>query len=293
MAVYDFCSFLNENDLYEIRLKQHWDFVDKFIVVEVGETHTGLDKSLNFDHERFKPYAEKLVYVTFDNFQDEINKYPELLDDLAVADRGTAQESDDWTRCYFQDNYVAKVLNDLGATDTDIVFISCLDEIIKKSAFDQALENFKERDKLYQNNLRPVIFFHLNLFAYKINLLHKPWQEHYAGIITEVGNFKKVLPASLRHHSMATHPHIENGGWHFTALDNTDGENVLAKYRSWAHSKDVIPGQEVKFNYTTKEQAVARFFHDYPVTKVPVVEETHPKYIVDNLDKLQNFIYKD
>jgi len=31
MAVYDCCLFFNENDIYEIRLNQHWDFVDKFI----------------------------------------------------------------------------------------------------------------------------------------------------------------------------------------------------------------------------------------------------------------------
>jgi hypothetical protein len=44
--------FFNENDIFEIRLNQHWDFVDKFIVVEAGETHTGLKKPYNFDHER-------------------------------------------------------------------------------------------------------------------------------------------------------------------------------------------------------------------------------------------------
>ena len=39
MTRYDCCMFYNENDLFEIRLNQHWDFVDKFVVVEAGETH--------------------------------------------------------------------------------------------------------------------------------------------------------------------------------------------------------------------------------------------------------------
>jgi hypothetical protein len=291
MAVFDFCSFLNENDLYEIRLNQHWDFVDKFIVIEVGETHTGLHKDLKFDHERFKPYASKLHYVTFDNFQDEINKYPELLDSTATADRGLMQASDDWTRCYFQDNYVVKVLNDLGAVDSDIVYASCLDEMIKKSAFEQCSNIFKDKTKTYNQNLRPVFFFQMYLYAYKFNLLHKHWRDHYAAIMTEVGNFKKILPASIRHHSIMTHAQISNAGWHFTSMDSTDGLGILEKYQSWAHSRDACSGQKLKFDHKTKEEAVERFFHDYPVTKVEIAENTHPKYIVDNIDKFQNLIY--
>ena len=279
MAVFDCCSFLNENDLYEIRLNQHWDFVDKFIVIEVGETHTGLKKSLNFDHERFKPYASKLVYVTFDNFTEEIAKHPELLDSVTLNAANPEQHSEDWIRCHFQDNYIFKILSDLGATDNDIVYLSCLDEIIKKEAFYQGLERFSTLELF--NDLRPILYFQLYLYAYKFNLLHKSWEHHYAGIMTEFGNFKKILPANIRH-----------GGWHFTFLDNTDGEMVLQKQRSWAHSRDQYPGQKMKFDHTTKEEAVERFFHDYPVTQVDIKEGTHPSYIVNNLEKFQNFIFK-
>ena len=38
MAVYDCSPFFNENDIYEVHLKEHWDFVDKFISVE-ARTH--------------------------------------------------------------------------------------------------------------------------------------------------------------------------------------------------------------------------------------------------------------
>jgi hypothetical protein len=67
---------------------------------------------------------------------------------------------------------------------------------------------------------------------------------------------------------------------------------VLEKQRSWAHSKDQYPGQKIKFNHTTKEEALERFFHDYAVKKVTITESTHPKYLVDNLDRFQNCIYK-
>lgn len=289
MTVYDCCSFLNENDLFEIRINQHWDFVDKFIVVEACETHTGLRKPLNFDHKRFEPYASKLIYVSFDNFNEEINKYPELIDQTTIDAATPSQQQDDWIRCYFQDNYIIKILNELGATDSDVVYRSCLDEIISKEAFEIAMKRFED-PKLY-DGLRPISYFNLYLYAYKINLLHRHHTQHYAGIMTEFGNFKKVLPASIRHLGLSTHPIIPDAGWHFTFLDNTDGEMVLAKQRSWAHSRDVRPGEKVKFENTTKEEAVAKFFIDYNPTLVPITRETHPPYIVNNLDKFQNLIY--
>jgi hypothetical protein len=67
---------------------------------------------------------------------------------------------------------------------------------------------------------------------------------------------------------------------------------VLEKQRSWAHSKDVYAGMKRKFDHVTKEEAIERFFNDYDVKEVEIVEETHPKYIIDNLDKYENYIYK-
>ena len=189
-----------------------------------------------------------------------------------------------------QDNYLFKILTDLDATDSDVVYVSCLDEIIRKEAFYQGLERFNTSELF--NGLRPTFYFQLYLYAYKFNLLHKGWENHYAGLMTEFGNFKKMLPASIRHQGIRTHSNIQDGGWHFTTLDDTDGEKVLNKYRSWAHSRDQYPGQETKFNYTTKEQALNRFFQDYPVTLVDIKEGTHPSYIVNNLEKFQNFIFK-
>jgi len=48
MAVYDCFPFFNENDLLELRLNQHWNYVDKFIITEAGGTNTGkVGKELN------------------------------------------------------------------------------------------------------------------------------------------------------------------------------------------------------------------------------------------------------
>jgi beta-1,4-mannosyl-glycoprotein beta-1,4-N-acetylglucosaminyltransferase len=166
VTVYDCCMFLNENDLFEIRLNQHWDFVDKFIVVEAGETHTGLKKPLQFDHKRFKKYESKLHYISFDNFESEITKYPKLLDTTALSRIGHNQDPADWFRDHFQGNYAYQVLKDLGASKDDIIYISCLDEIIKKEAFNKCIKIFKEEPISLGLGTSPIISFCLDLYAY-------------------------------------------------------------------------------------------------------------------------------
>lgn len=306
MAVYDCTMFLNENDLYEIRINQHWNFVDKFIVIEAGETHTGLKKGFNFDQERFKPYAEKLVYVTFDSFDEEISKHPELLDQVTLSDRGPASDSKDWTRDHFQFNYIAKALQDVGAKDDDLVYYSCCDEILSEEAFNRCLPIFEDKSQIYKGvtywqsqnpnapfiPVRPILNFNMYLYSYKFNLLHKHWTDHICGALTEVGNFKKMLPSSIRSNFIITHSIVPDAGWHFTFLDPTDGELVLQKMRSWAHSKDARSGETTFFETKTKEEAVERFFKGYHPTLVDITPETHPSYIIENLDKLQNFVYK-
>jgi hypothetical protein len=293
MAVYDCCMFLNENDLYEIRLNSHWDFVDKFIVIEATETHTGLPKQPKFDHERFKPYASKLEYRCLNGFTEEMAKYPHLVDQFILKAYQHTPSPMDWLRDSFQNNYLTHVLAELGAKDTDIVYFSCLDELIRKSTLENCLPAFEDKNYRDPRGLRPIFFLQLYLYAYKINLLHKHWTQHMVGTLTEYSNFKLILPATIRQASISTHPPVPDAGWHFTFLDPTDGELVLEKQRSWAHSKDVYPGMKTKFDHTTKEEAVARLFHDYALQKVEITEDTHPKWIVDNLDSLQNFIYKD
>lgn len=292
MAVFDCCMFLNENDLFELRFQEHWDFVDKFIIIEAGETHTGLKKPYNFDLKRFEKYSSKIVYRTFDNFEEMMKKHPELLDYTALAQRGANMVTIDWTRDHFQANYIHTVLQEIGAKDDDIAYVSGVDEIIKKEAFDKAVKVFD--DKIFSfNGLRPVFGFHYYLYAYKMNLLHRHCKDHVAGLITEVGNFKKILPASFRSRGIATHPHIPDAGWHFTFLDPTDGEMILAKQKSWAHSRDSYPGKKLKFEHTTKEEALHRFFDDYDVTVVPMTVETHPMTVMNNLDYWKDFIYHE
>ena len=157
MTVYDCFPFFNENDLLELRLNQHWDFVDKFIITEAGETHTGLKKPFNFDHNRFEKYKSKIKYVTFNSFEEEIAAHKDLLDKHSLQDREPqGQNTHDWIRDHFQGNYPVKILRELEAQDTDIIFSSALDEILSNEGFEKGLQIFEDKDKLYHLRMQNV-----------------------------------------------------------------------------------------------------------------------------------------
>lgn len=307
MTVYECSMFFNENDLLEVKLNEHWNIVDKFVIVEAGETHTGIPKPFNFDHERFKPYAEKLVYVKFDSFAEEMAKYPHL--DCPIGRNCHSSEHvEDWARDHFQFNYTAKVLEDLGAEDFDIVLYSCLDEIFNPKAFARALEIFENKDEVYYGysfwnptktnpiyqDMRPLVHFKSYFYAYKLNLLRSgPVSNFTSGSMTEFINYKTLLPATMRSIGLYTHDDIPDGGWHFTFLDDTDGDRVLRKMKSWAHSRDNYRGQQ-RYNLDSKESAVQWMLNEFemeiPRDIVPIVKETHPEYIVNNIEKFKKYI---
>jgi beta-1,4-mannosyl-glycoprotein beta-1,4-N-acetylglucosaminyltransferase len=307
MAVYECSMFFNENDLLEVKLNEHWEFVDKFIIVEAGETHTGIKKPFYFDQERFKPYAEKLIYITFDSFEEEMAKYPRL--DCPVG-RSCHGNHIDWARDHFQINYTVKVLEDLGAQWDDIVLYSSLDEIVKPEAFYRTLKLFEDKSQLFNGysywndnrttpvytGMRPHVTFNMYLYSYKLNLLRFDVSKGYvSSSMTEFLNYQEILPATLRSMAILTHDHIPDGGWHFTYLDDTDGDLVYKKMQSWAHSKDADPKKrrcDCKDNKEAVEWMLNEYRLEIPRDLVPVKEGTHPSYIINNLDKFEKYILK-
>jgi beta-1,4-mannosyl-glycoprotein beta-1,4-N-acetylglucosaminyltransferase len=298
MKVYDCMGFFNENDILEIRLNQHWDFVDKFVIVEAGETHTGIKKEYNFDHERFKPYMDKIVYRTFDSFDEARRQFPEYYD---PKDDWVHDYHPDWFRDNFQANYLHKVLNDMGADEKDIVYMAPPDEMIKKSAMEEALERFKDptvyditdpSGRISVKGTRPIFHFAMDLYIYKFNLMAKHTPREL-GSISEFGNYKKIFPALARNVQFLTHPAIKDAGWHFSYADPTAGERVLKKYHSWAHASDPGKGLEGtrRMDAETTDQALLILQREFEPFLVDITAETHPQYMVDNLDKFQDYIF--
>lgn len=300
--IYDCFMFFNENDIVEIRLNQHWDFVDKFIIVEMAETHTGLKKDLIFDHDRFKKYSSKIVYKSFNSFSELQSQYPNIISHNIY--KTVSQQSNlylsDWIRDNIQAEYLSVLLSEQNPKPSDMVLFSCADEILNEQAFRETAKIFSESKgfDLYchilnkhiteSNDFRPVVSFELDLYAYKFNLFSKKIP---VGCMTQFSNLSKIKHTELRYYSISTHESIKNAGWHFTFLDNTDGEKALSKYKSWAHSRDSANTRKQYFDTLTKEEAVQNIFRDYSLTKIDITPERYPKFLIENLAKYSNYIY--
>lgn len=70
--IYDCCIFFNEYDVLELRIKELYDVVDYFVIVEGTHTHKGVPKEANFliHKERYVPYLDKIKFFYIDNLVD-------------------------------------------------------------------------------------------------------------------------------------------------------------------------------------------------------------------------------
>jgi hypothetical protein len=185
-----------------------------------------------------------------------------------------------------------------------------VDEILKKEAWQDALKIFKNSDEYlpkspdnHPSELRiqnwpqyrniktgPIFGFWMHTYAYKFNL--RSVYDMPMGVISKFSTLKKILPAVLRHMAIETHPPLgspeKNAGWHFTSFCPEKGEYLIEKQSNYAHSKD--RGDWINLS---REEMVARCFIDHKLKIVEITEETHPKHLVDNIEKYKEGIYQD
>jgi len=98
----DCFTFYNELDILELRLKELYSVVDKFILVEAEKTHKGEDKRFIFEDnkQRFAGWLDKIIHVKV--------YYPSNI-------------NDPWGREKFQRNSFMPTLYSLGLSNNDVV----------------------------------------------------------------------------------------------------------------------------------------------------------------------------
>ena len=120
---------------------------------------------------------------------------------------------------------------------------------------------------------RPAFGFILDLYVYKFNLKS---EQTPVAMITEFSTIKKILPSTMRALALHTHDDIPDAGWHFSWLDDAGGKKVLQKQKNWAHSRDILPNQKVKYTHTEIDEALNRLFIDYKAEKIIMSEKNTP-----------------
>ena len=109
--VVDCFLFYNEVDMLQFRLKEHYDHVDYFVIVESDKSFTGNKKEFNFIKHKslFKDYLDKIIYVKIG--RDSVFDDP-------------------WKEEKHQRDCLGIGINKLDLVDEDIIIISDVDEIL-------------------------------------------------------------------------------------------------------------------------------------------------------------------
>ena len=275
--IYDCFTFFNENDLLEIRFNVLKDVVDKFVIVEATKTHSGMDKPLYFDYERFKEFKDKIIYI-------ELNKFPEI--------------TNSWILENYQRNYILDVLKGLNCNNEDIILISDCDEITNP----KAIMEYKENHHSIMSLEEEFFYYYLNLKNFKGTYWYSAKICRYKNFFDESlnNNFKyneflikelneNISPTKIR--MMENRPVIRNGGWHFSYLGGT--EAIIKKVKSFSHqefnSEEFLDKDKIEKKILSGKDIFNR--RDFKLLPIKI-NASYPIYIVENQDKYKNLIFE-
>jgi beta-1,4-mannosyl-glycoprotein beta-1,4-N-acetylglucosaminyltransferase len=225
--------FFDEEMLLELRLNTLDKFVDKFVIVESAYTHSGKEKKLIFDINKYPKFKEKIDYIIVKDLPHGIEQIGKDDSNLEITNKEIMNAL---RRENFQRNTIKQGL--INANDNDWIIISDLDEIPDLSNI-----NFNSINK-------KIIFFKQKVFYYKLNLELKTlrWigskacKKKYLKSPQWLRNVKdKIYPkwrldiifSEKRYNSVFF---LENGGWHFSFVKKP--EDIEKKLKSYLHHRE-------------------------------------------------------
>lgn len=268
MKIYDCSLFRNELDLLELRLRELYDHVDHFVIVEATHTFQCEPKELVLKNnwDKFKQWHDKMIHV--------------IVDDM--PNTGNA-----WDNDYHQRNAIVRGLVD--ADDEDLVIVCDGDEILRPEIIDDM-----------RANPRDMYGFRTPYFNFKFNYMLTDNHESYCVWIT--GGRKKfvVKPEDFRaqrfrltnleyEYDDGKVKMYEHAGWHFTYLGDT--EWIKTKLKSFAHTElnkeDVL--EKINVNEMMERGVGFNPLDSRPFVKV-ALDDYFPKTVLENQEKYKDYI---
>ena len=259
MKVIDCFPFFDEFLILDVRFRELYDIVDKFIIVESAETFTGIPKPYYLSEcleERYPEYADKV----------EIIKVP-------------AKHFDNqWDRETYQKDFICRSnLSHLNLDNDDIILFSDADEIPKRS--------FVISISAPNNDyfIKTGAGIGGNTYYYKFNSLINEWS--YRPKVISYRHFDKFF--AHRHNDFL--PVYPDSGWHFSYIKSP--EDIRKKIQAFSHQEfnheHIINIDVIKQNVENLSDLFAR--PNVTLTRVEITED-FPEYIKENLDKLEEWI---
>lgn len=253
MSNYDVFTFYNEVDMLDFRLHHVYDHVDKIVIVEGDRTYTGRPYKSNYlkHKERYAWAEDKIIHTVVPMIETP---------------------HDRWANEAWQRNHA---LDGLDLKKDDVVFFSCVDEIIDHAFYDMSY-NFKEPNLLSLDNY----YYYFN----GKDVGEKP--DHPMPIVFPYSAYTGSLHAMWinRHNT----PAISNAGWHFSYLGGID--QIVQKLEAYSHSEhdtDEVK-DNLKSNIAKGNDIFGRPDHVFKYVKI---DKSFPPYLYENQDKFKELIH--
>lgn len=274
MKIYDCITYCGEDLLLKIRFETLFDKVDKFIIVEANKYFNGEKKPKLFDIEKFKKYKKKIDFYYIENLPEHNGN--NLMYETFIKDQ------------------IQLGLKNLD--DEDIVLISDVDEIPNLNN-----DKFKSFDSTVF--LQKMFYYKFNINAYdglkfkdKIACT-KSCKFKFFKSFHQVRKFRvKYIPWWRIDKKIKRYVEID-GGWHFSFLMKS--EDIRLKLSRFEHEikhlkkneiykmNDLMDLKKIEDNMINLKDPYNR---EHVKLKKVKIDESFPRYIFLNKDKLDEFI---
>ena len=287
--------FFDEEMLLDLRLNILDKFVDQFVIVESSYTHSGKEKKLIFDINKYSKFKEKINYII-------LKDPPEGIEVINSNDSEGEISRKEILNALKRENLQRDTILDglKNADSNDWIIVSDLDEI-------------PDLTKVNFNKIKnKIIFFKQKVFYYKLNLELKTLR----WIGTKACRKKHLKsPQWLRNIKDKIYPKwridilfsekkyndiffIENGGWHFSFVKKP--EDIEKKLRSYLHHREydidpigiekiqnLINSKSVIYDHRV-DQTQYKFGGGQKLEKIDL--ELLPKHISTNKEKYLDWL---
>ena len=289
--------YYDEDLILDLRLHELDKYVKKFVISESCFTHNGSKKKLNFDIKNFIKFKDKIEYIVQ---EDQPNNLETIDSSDNTKEHYRKSIFNAGKRESAQRNFILEGLK--NAEPNDWIIISDLDEIpnLEKVNFNKINERvliFEQEMMYYKFNLKLQNFTWIGSKACKFKYLESPqWLRNIKG---RKFNWWRIdtFFSKKKYRSIKF---IKEGGWHYSYLKTP--KEIEKKLKSYLHhiDYDINPLGLDKIENIIKDK---KTIYDLKVDKrknkfnagnelVKVQNNQLPRYIVDNLDKYNNWIEK-
>ena len=295
MKIFDCFMYYDEDLILDLRLNLLDNYVDEFIIVESGYTHSGEPRKLLFDINNFLKFKNKINYIVL---KDPPSDLFLINEEDSENEKNSKYILNAVKRENLQRNTIVKGID--TASPEDLIIVSDLDEI----------------PDLEHNNIKKIknkiILFRQDFFYYKFNLKlnNFPWHGSRACKKKDL-----ISPQWLRNIKDRNYPLwridtllskkkyqnikiIKNGGWHFSNIKTAAAIDI--KMKTYLHHREyeLNPVGEKRINEIIKEKKpIYNLKTDMKGNKFDLSDELAvadiselPYYIQKNINKYKDWL---